>query len=512
MPGPAVTVPNRPFSTETISGLMLPDGVFESSLGHQVLNAQFRNLGAASVVNAQIFVEATSDPSVIITPNTFAINTISASSSVLLNWGIDVTSAQPGIYLVSFIISTPGGSTRVIKKIFVTKVQFNPATKTFSVQAPEGRFEIGFRDFIAPKNQCCPNKTDNGGKGSFLSDLSGLAVGPDTPFALCLPGYLPHLVDGTLTRTPPFPGQYGHYPYQDFAWKILFCILAAIFAAAAAITCAIKKDCDLTVTTGPGGGGGGGTTPDCCGIQAQGGGTDGLAAFFIGAAGAAATAAALSDGPDPIRRGEDNTVPAAGELTTQEKLTLEFSYPDPVAVGQPFAIGLKWAYTRVTTGASYTYSANDTKTNQHVVTKYDITAPNVIRRYKREPFIVQAKFFGPDDQLFSGDDLFVQCLLAGPNGQRRHFLMEDNGVAPDTTSNDGIYTGIYHFEREEQPNPDGLWKFFVVAQDINTAQPDMTPEDQAKIVGGMLLTHQLTITIGGGTCPFVPDGDVNVIG
>jgi len=27
----------------------------------------------------------------------------------------------------------------------------------------------------------------------------------------------------------------------------------------------------------------------------------------------------------------------------------------------------------------------------------------------------------------------------------------------------------------------------------------------------MVLTHQLTINLGGGTCPLVPDGHVNVI-
>lgn len=39
---------------------------------------------------------------------------------------------------------------------------------------------------------------------------------------------------------------------------------------------------------------------------------------------------------------------------------------------------------------------------------------------------------------------------------------------------------------------------YVLAQDINTAQPDMTPEQQAQIIGGMLLTHQVTIDFHGG--------------
>ena len=33
----------------------------------------------------------------------------------------------------------------------------------------------------------------------------------------------------------------------------------------------------------------------------------------------------------------------------------------------------------------------------------------------------------------------------------------------------------------------------------------------ATIIGGMVVTHQLTISFGGGECEFVPDGHVNVV-
>jgi hypothetical protein len=51
----------------------------------------------------------------------------------------------------------------------------------------------------------------------------------------------------------------------------------------------------------------------------------------------------------------------------------------------------------------------------------------------------------------------------------------------------------------------------VIAQDVNNAQPDMSPEDAAQIIGGMVLTNQLVITFDQDECPFVPDGFVNVI-
>jgi hypothetical protein len=85
--------------------------------------------------------------------------------------------------------------------------------------------------------------------------------------------------------------------------------------------------------------------------------------------------------------------------------------------------------------------------------------------------------------------------------------MQDGGLDPDAAPSDGVYTGSYLFTSKER----GFWHIYVVAQDVNNAQPDMSPEEAAKIIGGMVLTHQLTITLTGGTCPLVPDGDVHVI-
>ena len=42
---PLITVPNRPFSTELFTGMMLPDGFFDAFLGQQQINAHFKNIG-----------------------------------------------------------------------------------------------------------------------------------------------------------------------------------------------------------------------------------------------------------------------------------------------------------------------------------------------------------------------------------------------------------------------------------------------------------------------------------
>lgn len=501
-----ITVPNRPFATEPISGLMLPDGIFEASMGKQQLHAHFRNNGA-SPVGASIYVESVSAPNFQLTARTYAIPGLPGGASRVLSWDVDVSQVPPGEYLVSFIVDAGSGRTRIIKKFFVTRVSFNPATKTFSAQTPEGLLQVRFIDLMAPKDGRCCGKRPESRPGqktdeNFLSQIRTFFRDHTPEFELCPAGYLLHDFEMVLTPTPSFAGQYGDLPFQDPWWKIVLAIIAALLVIASAIAEAV------------GGGGGDGpsvtvsgtTSGDCCQVGAQGGGSSYVAAGLLAAAAAVATAAALSDARDPFRRGQDHTAPAAGEVTTGERVTVSLRYPEPVALGKPFAVGARWEYTRITTGASYSYTVDETNTNVHVST-YKIQAPNIVRVYREEPFIIQAEFFGPEGQSFRGDQLFVQCILAGPNGEYRRFLMQDDGIYPDQKPKDGVYTGIHEFTLYDH----GFWKIYVIAQDVNSAQPDMTPDAAAKIIGGMVLTHQLTISFSGGTCPLVPDGDVHVI-
>jgi hypothetical protein len=296
----------------------------------------------------------------------------------------------------------------------------------------------------------------------------------------------------------PFAGQYSDLPFQDPWWKVLLLIICIIIIIAAAVVAVVFGGpitiAGLTVSAA------------CCVTPAA----EALFAVLIAAAGVSGIAAGWSDVRDPFRRGQDNTVPAAGELTTAEQVDMSMSYPEPVALGKPFAVGAKWKYTRMTTGSNYSFSVSETNNNVHVLSRYMISAPNVIRVYRKEPFIIKGEFFGPDDKSFRAEQLFVQCFLVGQGslkGQFRRFIMQDDGISPDEAPSDGVYTGIHWFTQEDS----GFWHIYVIAQDVNYAQPNMTPDEAAKIIGGMVLTHQLTINFSGGTCPLVPDGDVHVI-
>jgi hypothetical protein len=507
-----ITIPNRPFATEPITGFMIPDGIFEVALGKQLLNAHFTNIAAAAAKDIRIYVEGVSHPSIAITPFTHSINNLEGNAVRVLSWNADFSSTPPGTYAVSFIAETSVGRKRIIKKIFVTRVQFNPASTTFTAETPEGVIAVKFQDLVVPKNKCCGGKrklkVDDTESAQLFNSFGRLFNGHDSDFEFCPPGFLPLNLEAAITPRVPFPGQYGDLPYQDPWWKVLLAIVTVILLIAAAIVESTSGTGDITVTTG------GSPNPDtgiggCCGIEASGGGSNYIAAGLVAAAAAAATACALSDVRDPARRGQDNTIPMLGELTLSEGLKMSFVYPEPVALGKPFAAGLEWEYTRVTTGKTYTYSASDMTTNIHVLSKYTISAPEIVRGYRQEPFLIQAEFFDKEANQLKGGELFVQCFLIGPNGEYRKIQMQDDGISPDEKASDGTYTGIYFFAKEKKP--EGIWTYYVIAQDVNNAQPDMSPEEAAQIIGGLVVTHQLVITFDEDNCPFIPDGHVNVI-
>lgn len=141
----------------------------------------------------------------------------------------------------------------------------------------------------------------------------------------CFPGvYLIHEADVVISHNPPFDGQYSDLPFQDPWWKILLAIIAIILFIAAV---AVAAYFGVFV--------GGVAIIECC-----------SAPFFwaVGLAagsGGSGIAAGASDERDSFRRGQDNTIPSAGELTTGESLKMTLSYPEPIALGRPFSVTIQ---------------------------------------------------------------------------------------------------------------------------------------------------------------------------
>lgn len=512
-----VNINNRPFASDFITGMMLPDGIFEASIGRLQLNTYFTNTGTGALTDVNLYLESTSHPGLIVTPVTHHLPKLQAGASILQQWEVNISGAPVGKHLVSFIAENPTGRTRIIKRIFVTRVNFNQALKTFSLECTEGKITIGIKElYDSNENQkdcSCKKSFENKIKRSdkpFKDVLDQLQKLEINDFKDCLPhALLIKSMNVSIAYTPGFEGQYGELPFQDPWWKTVLTVLAIILVIAAIVVAIIFGAPFIAGIAGIGAIIIGGAIT-CCSVPfivSVGLAASALASYFI---------SSLADARDPFRRGQDNTLPGEQETTVREILDVEFDYIDPIELGKPYKIGTNWTYSRITQDSngverSYPFHVAEVNTNQHTLSHYQIEAPDVVRVYlqKKKPFIVKARFYDKNKDQIKGEALFVKCFMQRKSDNKIiTFIMDDSGTQPDAKPTDGQYTGTYEFNEED----DGFWKLYVIAQDINNAKEDMTPDEAAQIIGGMVLTNQLTITYSGGTCPLVPDADVHVIG
>lgn len=111
-------------------------------------------------------------------------------------------------------------------------------------------------------------------------------------------------------------------------------------------------------------------TPDCCPIGpiffVE---TGGPVSAFLAWCAVVAGIAALADKKDPHQRGREATMPAPGEQTVREPVSVQMRYPDFPIPGTPYHVKVSWDYTRMTTGASYDYHVEEVNQNPHVLAK-----------------------------------------------------------------------------------------------------------------------------------------------
>jgi len=88
-----------------------------------------------------------------------------------------------------------------------------------------------------------------------------------------------------------------------------------------------------------------------------------LAGGLYGGAAAAAVAAAASDYRDPIRRGQDHTIPDPGERTLREAVDIAIQYPQLPLPGRPFHTEVKWQYQRHTDARVLEHSVEEERVN-----------------------------------------------------------------------------------------------------------------------------------------------------
>jgi len=160
-PAISASIPYRPYATSITTKFMNPDGIFVTNLGRQHINVETTNTGNQTLTGLSMYVEGIADPNVTspvyVTspPNGEAL----ASASFKSVFVADFTNATPGETLVSFVVQqwsgTSSKSIRILKKIFVMRIDFDPTTKNFLVKLPQGTLQVHINTIVAPLRVPC---------------------------------------------------------------------------------------------------------------------------------------------------------------------------------------------------------------------------------------------------------------------------------------------------------------------------------------------------------------------
>jgi hypothetical protein len=504
-----MAVRTRPFAVEPVTGVMLPDGIFDNALYRLQISAHYTNTGTADLHNVTLYLESVADPGVALTAQTFTFDVVPAGASVLVAWSGNFQSASPGKPLVSFVARADGfTSTRSIQQIFITQTRYDDLAQKWVCTIPEGRLEITSIEAIKPGADWWPVNED--GKCSGYPGRPPYP-GPDVPTGLRMSWH----------PNPPFAGQFGDLPFSDPWWKIIAVIVAALAAIVGIIAAALGGGTFEPGVKGKYDDGPGGPTVQCCTPDPGGTLTNNTTtvAGVCGVICSLAIAVACSDAADPVYRGEQNTQPADGELTVAETVEARWEYLDAPNAGVPYRTHVKWRYERSTTAASYSYEVDEEQTNIHVVDHVELDTPATVSGPDGRLW-AHARFQRPDGTFYTGPQLYTFCFFRspGPDGLYFRESLLDDGRGPDEHAGDGTYSAALDLKLAQRylakvgGEVEGLWRVYVYAQEVNLTEPGTAPVVAAQTVGGNFVASAVSLTFDPSLpCPLKAQATIQVV-
>jgi hypothetical protein len=503
---------NRPFAVEYFTDVMMPDGIFDTALYLQRITAFMRNTSGRDLVDVTIWLEAVADPGIVPQAFTHTFATIRAGAAVRVSWVADFRNGSPGKPLVSIMAQEAGHvPARSLRHIFVSRTTYDEPTRTFTVEVPEGSLKVWDLKAYGSKSDAWKPRCDPDDK-----DRRDDGLGP----------WLPASFQSAWTPNPAYTGTHGDLPFEDPWWKVLGWIVFAVASIVGVILAAtsggtayvgVKGKFDETGTVDP--------AIDCCEPDYKGVAKEtGLDKGKITGAAVASViatvglAVGLADDADPWWRGQEATSPAAGVLTTAERVAVTLTYLDPPNAGKPYRVRADWRYERITSAGNSAHAVDEVRENTHVSDGVTVTAKSPINGFS-EPLRVRARFLRKGGKPYRGIALYAFALVVSPDATLAVVVpLTDDGMAPDAKPEDGVYSGAIHLEtiypvlRKRNAPFEGRWKVLVFAQDVNLADPGDPPEIQAQTIGGYVIASPITITFDPTLpCPITAQATIDVV-
>ena len=103
-----VAIVKRPFAVEPLSGVMLPDGVFNSAIREQLISVYIVNTSDKDIEKLWVRTKSTPDYKIFAPDQVFLGRGLKKGAATLVQWRADFTTATPGKR--SFVLECGGSS------------------------------------------------------------------------------------------------------------------------------------------------------------------------------------------------------------------------------------------------------------------------------------------------------------------------------------------------------------------------------------------------------------------
>ena len=448
-----IVIDTRPFAINPRTSFMNPDGILDVTIDNQIIGVYLKNIGPTALTNVQATLTFPSASGIVVTKGTENFGTLPPDVPVLGLFRASFGASLPGKFDAILDISADSFSDQLTRKIFVSQTSSSGSIDMATVP-----------------------------QGSLSLDANSLTFFGGSNFNSAL---FPTSFTWTMTPSAPFEGQFSEIPFFDPWWKVLGAVLVGV-TTGVAIGDGIDKACQ---------GDRGGVAQATAG---------GLALGTVLLTAGKVTVA--TDVKGPFRRGEENTFPLPGELTTSEEVVMAINYLDEPIVGSPFSAEVDFTFTRfLSTGDTLAFNVSEIVSNERVISSRSIAA-NRNTFSSGDDIVITAQFLNGSGASLVGTDAFVVAKIDNRDIEGVKILdsidviLRDDGQKGDAIALDGVYTGVHPF------GPDsGIFDIFVFAQDINRAPEIGDPLVLAEEIGGILISIPSTIPSSTVFCSYSSD-------
>lgn len=479
MPVP-FAVKKRAFAVEPITGLMLPDGIFDIAIRRQLISVYVENVSEYTIGRFWARIPRSSDYTLTGQWQIDVSDDLASGASKLLQWEVTFRGASPGkkslrIEFGGMSIGEGGKETfwdgYAEARYFLASTTYDKATREYRCEVPEGSLSMVFENSLQ-----APPTRPHGAEGEV----------PPIQF--------PQRFKAALT-----PGGMA-IPFDDPWWKVVAWIIAAIASLGAIIQ---AKEGNGAAEIGVGGHGHDNPVdyawciPDPAAL-----GKDNYMtpAGALSAIANAAILVGLADDEDPWERGRIAANLQPNELPVTETVSVDLQYPVEMRAGSPFDVGARWTYEGAfSTGRATAYSVDEIQPNAHLA-QWEIDAPKEALHSK--PIVVSIRGTRPGGDFYKSDELYAFAIFTSPDEHSFRVPLLDDGGRFDSVAADSWFSGgvvIEELVGQSPFNPIGEWRVQFVVQDVNDATADMPPKEAAQHIGGALLMAPISASQTNGT-------------